>query len=162
MLKAGPFWLGYHGLVLFALFKSLKPYFRPTNEKPSFHFAILAIASLIIAWHHIYSYIYLEFLSRENLDDFLKGSDIFVGAYRAVVVNPFGWWFSWQLLAWSCVIVLRIAEANEAEGWKRASEYRWLVLLGFFGAMSTCGALFFGRTDEKSTCEYASCYLAVL
>lgn len=176
-----PWWLGYHVVVLYAVFASLAPFLR----RGQFAWPLAALGCLGLAWYHIYSFIYDDFIetSDGDVEHYLNNSDIFVNAYRAVTSDKFGWGWSWQLLAWTCTVCFRIWEAISARQEREAGSTKssegeakvdeamelptplqsvWLIVAGFFGAMSTCGFFLFGRISEKSSCESLSSRVAKL
>lgn len=157
VFSKGLWWLSYHVVVLYAVFQCLRPYVASRNASTGDRlWAALALGSLTIAWYHIYQFIYADFLELgEDLEGYLQHSDLFVNAYRKVTENQFGWFFSWQLLAWTCTVLFRMWEQGavqlldkEEEGHLAVTfdqpgpmERIWLTIAGFFGAMSTCGEL---------------------
>ncbi|KAI9032397.1 hypothetical protein DFJ74DRAFT_654304 [Hyaloraphidium curvatum] len=163
LLRAAPWWIIYHVVVLYAISRCLSGYSWNAGWRAKF-WPSLALGSLVLAWINIYKFICMDYVAsgQGSLEGYLNNSDLFVNAYRRVTENERGWWWSWQLLAWTCTVVFRMWEQGAARLLKDegdvASEDQpsgmdrvWHLIAGFFGAMSTCGAFFFGRIHEETS-----------
>ncbi|KAJ3023249.1 hypothetical protein HKX48_003855 [Thoreauomyces humboldtii] len=153
----------------------------------------LAIASLYVTWTEIVSWLfqdYTDFVTGNGpydylakvpgsatFDDWVRESDWFVAAYRAVTEDAYQWWWSAQLLNTAAVIVAffwsegphNLARKTSEKGGmaRRAGLASALafVCVGFLGAMSTAFSLFLiqrqaAETEASSTASLYT-FLAV-
>jgi alpha-1,2-mannosyltransferase len=110
-------------------------------EKVAFFVATLLIATGLVAavstWFYVIKFFVWTFNTQAggNWHDWVANSDLFIQAYRLVSETPEQWFWSSQLLLFTCgyVSILKSAFGREA---------LWWALLGFLGAISVSLAFF--------------------
>ena len=158
----------YFGALLFALAsvgrQIFESYYRllqtdaiePSNKRKAIlgATALLALAAAagISTWYYIIRFFVWTFVEQAGSDwrTWIIHSDLFVQAYRMVSKSPLHWFWSSQLLIFTCGFVSMLKCTGGRRPWTFA-------LLGFLGAISVATALFLAdwlcrnTTAQKST-----------
>eukprot|EP00128_Syssomonas_multiformis_P004799 Colp12_sorted_trinity150504_noHs@35864 len=101
---------------------------------------VLALVAVTVTWRYILEFTQDSLTEHGDLDTWLEKSDVFTAAYISVTNTAIGWFWSSQLLTWTCIgcVFLQI------ESGRHGINHAWaFALVGFLGAISLGFPLFF-------------------